>query len=244
MRALVLLIAVTEILGFAGWVVVPTIARDILGIGAGGFGIITAARAIGAVALLIVLARVRVARTPALFVGAMGAFGIGQIAFGLNTSPALAVALSFAIGGAAACCDALGQTLLQQVVPDTSRGAAMGVWFFSLGFGPIGFVAIGALAEIIGASMALVVTGIALVAVSGARRGAQPGAPPRPDRRSPPRGLTSGGRGRPRSSAWRRHGALGRDGGTGSPTRYLSERYSACSDTSGPGTTARTGYQG
>ena len=166
-RSLVLLIALTEILGFSGWVVVPTIARDILGIGAGGFGIVTAARAIGAVAVLIVLARVHVARTPALFVGAMGAFGIGQIAFGLNTSPPLAVALSFAIGGAAACCDALGQTLLQQVVPDTSRGAAMGVWFFSLGFGPIGFVAIGALAVIIGASMALVVTGIALVAVSG-----------------------------------------------------------------------------
>jgi MFS family permease len=166
-RALVLLIALTEILGFAGWVVVPTIARDVLGIGAGGFGIITAARAIGAVALLIVLARVRVVRSPALFVGAMGAFGIGEVAFGLNTSPPLAVALSLAIGGAAACCDALGQTLLQQVVPDTSRGAAMGVWFFSLGFGPIGFVAIGALAEVIGASMALVVTGVVLIAVAG-----------------------------------------------------------------------------
>jgi MFS family permease len=165
-RALVVLIALTEILGFSGWVVVPTIARDILGIGAGGLGVLLAARAIGAVTLLLGLARVRLGRSPALFVGAMGAFGIGQIAFGLNTSPALAVVLSFAVGGAAACCDALGQTLLQQVVPDTSRGAAMGVWFFSLGFGPIGFVAIGALAEVIGAPMALVATGVALLAVA------------------------------------------------------------------------------
>jgi MFS family permease len=164
-RTLVLLIAMTEILGFAGWVVVPTIARDVLGIGASGFGLITAARAVGAVALLILLARASLGRSPTLFIAAMAAFGVGQVAFGLNTSPPLAVALSFAIGGAAACCDALGQTLLQQVVPDTSRGAAMGVWFFSLGFGPIGFVAIGALAEIIGASMALVATGIVLLGV-------------------------------------------------------------------------------
>jgi hypothetical protein len=42
----------------------------------------------------------------------------------------------------------------------------MGVWFFSLGFGPIGFVAIGALAEVIGAPMALVATGVALLAVA------------------------------------------------------------------------------
>jgi MFS family permease len=166
-RALMLLIALTEILGFSGWVVVPTMARDVLGVGAGGFGVLLAARAIGGVALLIWLARGRPGRSPTLFIGAMAAFGIGQIAFGINTSPLVAVVLCLALGGAAACCDALGQTLLQQVVPDASRGAAMGVWFFSLGFGPIGFVGIGALAEVVGAPLALVTTGVALLAVSG-----------------------------------------------------------------------------
>jgi MFS family permease len=162
----VVLIALTEILGFAGWVVVPTITRDVLGLGADGLGLLVATRAIGAVALLIVLARARVGRSATLFIGGMAVFAVGQIAFGLNTSPAVALVLSTVIGGAAACCDALGQTLLQQVVPDSSRGAAMGVWFFSLGFGPIGFLAVGALAEVVGAPLALVATGVALLVVA------------------------------------------------------------------------------
>ena len=59
--------------------------------------------------------------------------------------------------------DTLSQSLLQRNVDDSERGSAMGIWFFAIGFGPLGLVGIGAAATVIGAPAALAINGVLLV---------------------------------------------------------------------------------
>jgi hypothetical protein len=50
----------------------------------------------------------------------------------------------------AASMDSLSQSLMQRATADAERGAAMGLWTFAIGCGPIGHLAIGALAREVG----------------------------------------------------------------------------------------------
>ena len=101
------------------------------------------------------------------------ALGLALLVFALSSSFALSVVLMVAVGGFAAGLDTLGQSLIQRAVDDDERGSAMGVWFFSLGFGPFGHLALGAAAVAIGAPLALAISGSLLaltaVALSGVR---------------------------------------------------------------------------
>ena len=47
--------------------------------------------------------------------------------------------------------DTLGQSLIQRAVDDNERGAAMGIWFFAIGFGPFGHLGAGGLRRPVGA---------------------------------------------------------------------------------------------
>ena len=51
--------------------------------------------------------------------------------------------------------DTLTQSLLQRNVDDAERGSALGIWFFAIGFGPLGLVGLGAAANAFGAPAAL-----------------------------------------------------------------------------------------
>ena len=58
--------------------------------------------------------------------------------------------------------DALLPTVLQQNVGDMDRGAAVGIWNLSRGFGPLGQLEIGALATIIGVAATQALNGLIL----------------------------------------------------------------------------------
>jgi hypothetical protein len=62
--------------------------------------------------------------------------------------------------------DTLGQTLLQRNAAEAERGAAMGVWVFSVGFGPVGHLTLGAAATSLGAPLAQAVSGLLLTLVA------------------------------------------------------------------------------
>ena len=66
------------------------------------------------------------------------------------------------VGAAMAGVDTLSQTLVQRNVDDAERGSAMGIWFFAIGFGPIGLVGLGAASSAVGAPAALAISGILL----------------------------------------------------------------------------------
>ena len=164
--ALIALIVVTcEVLGFSSLTVFPTFARDVLGTDAAGLGALATARQIGAIAGLLFLARAGLAgpRGRRLVLLATFTMGLGLTAFALSTSFALSFLLLVVVGAAMASSDTLGQSLLQRNVDDAERGSAMGIWFFAIGFGPIGLVTLGAAAKAVGAPTALAISGTLLV---------------------------------------------------------------------------------
>jgi MFS family permease len=159
-----LVVVTTEILGFSSITVYPTFARDILDSDAAGLGALATARQIGAIAGLLVLARLGLgaSRGGRLILLAVFAFGLGLTAFAASTSFALSLAVLVVVGAAMAGVDTLSQTLVQRNVDDAERGSAMGIWFFAIGFGPLGLVGLGAAATAFGAPTALAISGVLL----------------------------------------------------------------------------------
>ena len=159
-------VVVTEVLGFSSITVYPTFARDVLHSDAAGLGALGTARNIGAIAALLFLARVGLSQSRGgrAIVLAVSAMGVGLIAFALSSSFALSFAVLVLVGAAMAGSDTLSQSLLQRNVDDAERGSAAGLWFFAIGFGPLGLVGLGAAASAMGAPLALAISG-ALLAV-------------------------------------------------------------------------------
>jgi MFS family permease len=169
-----LVVIVAEVLGFSSLTVFPTFARDVLHSDATGLGALSAARNLGAIAGMVLLARLGIgARGGRLILLATLGFGLALVGFALSTSFALSFVLLVAVGAAGAGLDTLAQSLLQQSVDDSERGSAMGIWFFAIGFGPLGHLGIGAAANAFGAPTAMVISGSLLVllavALSGVR---------------------------------------------------------------------------
>jgi MFS family permease len=157
-------VVVTEVLGFSSITVYPTFARDVLHSDAAGLGALGLARNIGAITVLLFLARVGLGRSRGgrAIIAAVLAMGLGLIAFAASSSFALSFAVLVLVGGAMAGSDTLSQSLLQRNVDDRERGSAAGLWFFAIGFGPLGLVGLGAAANAIGAPAALAISGTVL----------------------------------------------------------------------------------
>jgi hypothetical protein len=165
-------VIVNEVLGFASITLFPTFARDVLHSDAGGLGVLSAARSAGGMLGLLLLARLGFAgRGGRLFLLATLVSGVALAAFALSTIFVLSVVLVIIVGMAWAACDTLGQSLIQGSVGDHERGTAMGIWFFGIGFGPFGHLALGAAASVVGAPITLLVDGAILVAFAAGLAG-------------------------------------------------------------------------
>jgi MFS family permease len=164
---LALAVIVTEIFGFSAWVLQPVFADQVFGTDAAGYGLMGAVMRFGGAAALVVVAiyGARLTRGSVLLT-ASGVFGASLMALAL--SPTLAVALIpiFVVGGMAAVSDSLSQSLMQRSTLDTERGAAMGVWTFGVGCGPIGSLAVGVAAASIGAPITQAVSGAVLLGLA------------------------------------------------------------------------------
>ena len=163
---LALTIVIAEVLGFTSQTLLPTFARDVFQIGAAGLGMLTAARSIGGVVGLILLSRFGTAdRSGAMMLGTAGLLGLALLAFASTPSYELALLWLALVGAACAVLDTLSQMLLQQSVGEGQRGAAMGIWVFSIGFAPLGHLALGALADTIGAPLTQALFGATLTLI-------------------------------------------------------------------------------
>jgi MFS family permease len=160
-------IAVTmEVFAFSSDVLLPSFARDIFKVGESGLGVMTAARNVGGVVGVLVLAGIstRVRQGPLLGIACV-AFGLGLIAFASSPAFALALFVLFIIGMMWASVDSLLPTLLQYSVRDEERGTSVGVWNLSRGLGPLGHLEVGALAGAIGTSLALTINGGLIIVI-------------------------------------------------------------------------------
>jgi len=160
------LTALAEVLGFSHQALLPSLARDVLRVGPGGLGVMTAARQVGGLAGIVLTSGLGAARGYGpLFLAVLVAFGASLVALGL--APSFAVVLLILVGANAlgAAADVLAQTMIQLAVPSGLRGRAGGAWVVSIGMAPLGQFQIGALASLFGVSAALGVNGVALMAV-------------------------------------------------------------------------------
>jgi MFS family permease len=163
-RSLIFSTAAAELLGFSHQVMLPILAKEVLQVGAGGLGVLTALRFLGGVlgvGGLMMLSAVH--RHGRMLLVVLGLFGAGQVLLAYAPEFWLAAVCVIFINIMAAATDVLHQTLLQVSVANDQRGRAMGSWIIGTGVAPVGHLEVGALAGLTSAHLALLVNGLALM---------------------------------------------------------------------------------
>ena len=137
---LLLISAVTSLLGTPYISMTPVFARDIFHLGETGLALLMGTAGMGALFGALSLAYLGDFRHKGLFVlGGSFAFGISLICFSLSTRLVWSLIFLFALGFAIVCSVALCNTLLQKLVTDEMRGRVMSMFMLSfIGAMPIG----------------------------------------------------------------------------------------------------------
>jgi MFS family permease len=130
--ALIRLIAVYAVLGVPFLALMPVVARDMLGLGPGGYGLMLACVGIGGLSgALWLAARTDLERGRGqLLAQASFAFAVLLIAFSFVRSPYAAYGFLLAIGFTMIVNNAVANALLQHIVPDEMRGRIMAAYSF------------------------------------------------------------------------------------------------------------------
>ena len=167
MLSLIISTAGAEVLGFSHQVMLPILAREVLGVGALGLGLLTAFRFLGsALGVFTVATMERVRRKGVVLLCVIGTFGVGEILLGQAPFFWLAVICVMFINLLASATDILHHTLLQLSVSNEQRGRAMGSWIFGIGMAPVGQLEVGFLAGETNSRTALLVNGAALIVLA------------------------------------------------------------------------------
>jgi predicted MFS family arabinose efflux permease len=154
-RRVFILLSLFSVVGVFGWsymVLMPAYARDVLNVGAAGYGTLMSATGLGALAGALVTAAAGKAmpRRPAVLSG-VWLFSGGLLLFCMAPNFSLALVALAIAGFGMMVFFSTSNTLVQTSVPDDMRGRVMGVW--ALIFGgmiPIGSLEAGLLARWVG----------------------------------------------------------------------------------------------
>ncbi len=158
--ALMYLAAITEILGFTHQSVLPVFAKDVLGVGSVGLGVMAATSQIGGLLGLLSLARLRNSGRKGLYAFiTAGGFGLSLMAFSLYENFMFYLFVILVVNACATAADTLYKTLMQENVPNEQRGRAMGSWVLAIGTAPTGHLEVGWVAGLLGAPRALLING-------------------------------------------------------------------------------------
>lgn len=166
-RTILLVFGVVGVFGWSYAVLMPAFARDVLGLGAHGYGVLMAAGGIGALAGALAVATAGHAFAPRkMALGGVWLFSAMLLVFAFNRSFLLALVLLTGSGFGMMLFFSTSNTVLQTIVPDEMRGRVMGVW--ALVFGtmiPLGSLEAGSLANWVGVQ-ATIAIGSAVCAVA------------------------------------------------------------------------------
>lgn len=165
-RAGLLLVALISMMGMPYQVLMPVVASEVLGGGAGTLGWLMAATGIGALAGTMYLASRRsVVGLGRRIAQAAMLFGAALLAFAASDRLWVSLALLPFTGAGFIVTLAATNTVLQTVVPESLRGRVMSFYTMAfLGTAPIGSLAAGALAERIGAPATIAIGGAVCLA--------------------------------------------------------------------------------
>jgi len=146
----------------------PIYARDILGTGPWGLGLLRAAPATGALAMSLVLARRPVERDagPILF-GSVLLFGAATVVFGVSTGLVLSLVALVVVGASDLLSVVIRHSLVQLRTPDDMRGRVSAVHSLFTGTSnQLGEFESGLLAAVFGPVAAVLIGGIGTMAVA------------------------------------------------------------------------------
>jgi MFS family permease len=164
-RRLIGTLVVTMIYNLFGWPftsMVPVIGQNQLGLGAEGIGILSSMDGIGAFcgALLLALC-LRPVWYARAYLGGVVIYLVMLIVFALVPLPTIAGSALLLTGLGGAGFSTMQATLVYLAAPPEMRSRLLGVLSVCIGVGPIGFVALGLLADAIGAPWATAASGLA-----------------------------------------------------------------------------------
>ena len=143
----------------------PIIATDVLNMGVVEYGYLSAASAVGAVAVALVISQVKeIRRQGWVFVVSVIVFGIATIVFGLTKSFVVAWLAIAVTGGADGVSTIVRNTIRQLQTPDHVRGRMTSInQIFFMGGPQLGEIEAGAVAQFFGAPFAVVTGGIGCI---------------------------------------------------------------------------------
>lgn len=143
----------------------PIYAKDILDVGARGYGFLAAAPAVGAIAAGLIMARLGVLKKQGVTViVSVGFYGAATIAFGLSRAFWFSLVMLALTGAADAVSTILRQTIRQLITPNNLRGRMTSVnMIFFMGGPQLGEVEAGTVAALLGAPLSVVTGGAACV---------------------------------------------------------------------------------
>jgi MFS family permease len=147
----------------------PVYARDVLHVGAQGFGILRAGPAVGAAMVATVLATRPIRRKAGLFMfSGVALFGAATVVFAVSKSLPLSVIALAVLGGADMLSVYVRQTLVQIVTPDVMRGRVAAVSGLFVGASnELGEFETGVVARLLGPVGAALFGGIGALVVTG-----------------------------------------------------------------------------
>ncbi len=162
-RRLIGILAVTVIYNVFAWpftAMIPVIGRDRLGLGPEGVGLLASIDGIGAFGGAVVLAMlIRPSWYARAYLGGVISYMIMLIVFALVPNSIVAGFALLLTGFGGAGFSTMQATLVYLAAPPEMRSRILGVLSVCIGTGPIGFVWLGLLADLIGAHWATAVTG-------------------------------------------------------------------------------------
>lgn len=157
-------LVVTVIFNVFGWPftsMIPVIGRDQLLLGPEGIGLLGSLDGIGAFAGAVLVALLVGPRDYArCYVGGVALYTLGMLVFALTTNVVLAGVALAVVGFAQAGFSIMQATLVYIAAPPEVRARVLGILTVCIGMGPIGFVHVGLLAEVIGAPWATAVLAV------------------------------------------------------------------------------------
>ena len=151
-----IVIALTNLFGMSFVQLMPSFARDSLGVGPEGLGVLTASMGGGALVGSLLLARLpEIPNKPRMLRGAAMLAGLLVLVLGQAPSVLLATPVLALIGAGGSVTTALGIQMVQQYVPEELSGRVFGVYMLTMALMPLGSLPAGALADQVGTATAI-----------------------------------------------------------------------------------------
>ncbi len=164
LRLILLVVTLVSTVGFNFHVLVPLLAADTLHVGPEGFGLLSAAFGLGALAGALAAATFRGASWRLFAIGA-ASFGVLVLLLAPVQNAYFAGLILVGIGVSFTLFTANANALIQLAAPDHLRGRLIGIYLFAfLGLAPVGGLFAGWLAEVGGTRLAFAVAGVVSLA--------------------------------------------------------------------------------